>query len=385
MDHHYPDLPLELIFHIIASLFGDPRTILRPSHPTTKTLRSLTLVCRATYPVASNYLRQRCVYIDTDRRLIDLIHCVELTNDRTQESSGRHAGLTTIIPPALSLPPGTALRHITTLYLAPFFRSSLDNQPTAIWIRELFCLIHPTLRRLIVDMPLRSLYPADDHLNVRKTLREAFSMLTSLEEFVSVRDELYLDVLEREWRTQRETEIWTLWPGLRRLALYNVAADERFWGSVRGMGDLETVVLTRADDLEEVCIKTGFLGSSAADGVDAGAGAGEGGQTTHRAAAGPNESPRRLKVVLVNVSNHQPNHLAGRWKWNEVDPGGTISVMTYDVPTSFYGDEDPIDLCQEWVKTAAVRGDIWDWEGPLVTAAQVGDETSNGQVFELEA
>lgn len=229
-------------------------------------------------------------------------------------------------------------------------------------------------------MPLRSLYPADDHLNVRKTLREAFGMLTNLEEFVSARDELYLDVLEPEWRTQRETEIWTLWPGLQRLALYNVAADERFWGCVRGMSELETVVLTRADDLERVCIKTSYLGSSAAHV----AGPGED-QAAQGAAVGPDELPRRLKVVLVNVSNHQPNHLAGRWRWNEVDPAGTLSVMTYDVPTSFYGDETPIDLCQEWVKVAAARGDIWDWEGPLVTAARAGDESSNAQVFELEA
>lgn len=367
-----PNLPLELIFYIIDSLLpGDPRTILRPSSSVTKTLLSLTRVCRAVYPVALNHLRQHCLYIDNDRRLRDLIWCLESSSKVSQHSDKQSFNLTHPDPVSFSLPPNSALRSITSLYLAPFGKT-IDNQPTAIWIRELFCLIHPTLKRLVIDIPLRSLYPADDHLNVRKTLREAFSLMTNLEEFVSVRDELFLDLLEPEWRTERETIVWRLWPRLKRLALYNVAADEAFWASVRGMNDLETVVLTRADDLESVCIKTHYLDATPT------------GAPTDNAETERRPKTRPLKVILVNISNQQPNHLAGRQNWARIDPENAVQVMLYDVPTSFYGDENPCTLCQQWVKTASLRGVIWDWEGSLVKTEQKG-QSSATQVFELEA
>lgn len=371
-----PNLPLELILNIIDSLLpGDSRTVLRPCGSVTKTLLSLTRVCRAIYPVASNHLRQHCLYIDNDRRLRDLIWCIESASGVSQQSNKATSNLTPSVPP--SLPPGIALCPIKSLYLAPF-GNSLDNLPTAIWIRELFCLIHPTLERLVIDIPLRSLYPADDHLNVRKTLREAFSLLTNLEEFVSVRDELFLDLLEPEWRTEREVAVWRLWPRLKRLALYNVAADETFWASVREMHDLETVVLTRADDLEGVCIKTHYLDATPTSAPTGEAIGGAEAETQQETRARP------LKVVLVNISNQQPNHLAGRENWAKVDPKDMVKVMLYNVPTSFYGDENPWTLCQQWVKTAALRGEVWEWEGTLVHAEPMG-QSSGAQVFELEA
>lgn len=365
-----PNLPLELIFSIITSLLGDPQIIQNPSHSTTKALLSWTLVCRATYTVATNHLREQCLFIDNDRRLRDLIQTVESTKHRVQGYSG--AG--TDVPNSLTIQPGSSLRPISSLYLSPF-GNTLDNQPTAIWIRELFCLVHPTLRRLVIDMPLRSLYPADDHLNVRKTLREGFSLLTELEEFTSVRDELYLDILEPEWRTERETAVWTMWPKLRRLALYNVDADERFWKSVRNMRELDTVVLTRADGLESTCMKSEYLGTTSGVGTSD-----DMGNVVEEETA----PARPLKVVVVNISSNQPNYLAGRWKWDKVDPNNVMKVMTYDVPTSFYGDENPIYLCQNWAKTAALRGEIWDWEGDMVKAGP-RDGTGNALVFELEA
>lgn len=372
-----PRLPLELIFHVIASLLGDPRAMLRSSHPATKTLLSLTLVCRATYPVASNYLRKHCAYIDNDRRLRQLIHCVESTRNWTQGSTAAApAAPLSLLPPYATSSP---LRPFTTLYLAPFGRS-LDDQPAAIWVRELFCLLGPHLARLVADLPLRSLRPADDHLDVRRTLRAAFGELARLEELVSVRDELYLDVLERDWRRPGDDDhdddddeevLWTAWPRLRRLALYNADADGRFWAHVRGAPRLETVVLTRADGLRDVCMKSAYLGTGAAQAGGAAAGA----------AGAP---PRPLKVVMVNVSSDHPDGLRGQESWDEVDPGNVVDATSYDVPTSFYGDEDVITLCQEWVKTAALRGDLWDWEGTPLRARRGGGDASGAQVFELE-
>lgn len=405
-----PKLPLELIFHIISSLLGDHRTILKPSHSTTKTLLSFTLVCRATYPVASNYLREHCVYIDDDLRLRHLIHHAESTrahNTTTTATTTTNAHHNHHLSLTASPNPRPPLHPLTALYLAPFQRHTIDDQPTAIWLRELFCLLAPTLRRLVIDIPLRSLRPADDHLAVRDTLRDAFAMLTALEEFVSVRDELYLDVSEPEWRVPAaglgagagagvgvgvgvgvlggsnvEAPAWTAWPKLRRLALYNRAADEGFWRAVAGAAALETLVLTRADCLDGTCMKSEYLGCWSSGGGGAGLGAvGAVGETLPLPLP-----PRPLKVVLVNVSNEQqPGSWAGRWKWDRVDPENVMKVMTYDVPTSFYGDDDGTSLCQDWVKTAALRGDLWDWEGPLVTGAPRANGPTGAVVFELEA
>ncbi|KUI57189.1 hypothetical protein VP1G_04532 [Cytospora mali] len=289
--------------------------------------------------------------------------------ERLLGSDNNHAGL--LLTPS----PVPKLHPLTALYLAPFTRT-IDNQPTAIWVRELFCLIHPTLRRLVIDMPLRSLYPADDHLSVRATLREAFAMLRALEEFASVRDELFLDVLEPEWRAGREEEpaVWESWPRLRRLALESVAAEEGFWRGVAALRGLESLVLVRPGSLRRVCMKSGYFGGARSAGGD-GLGAED-----------AVELPRPLKVVVAGFSyDLQTSRWAGRWKWDRIDRDNIMKVMTYDVPDSVYEGEDLVDRYYEWVKTAALNGDIWDWEGPLVMGTPKVEEPTDAVVFELEA
>lgn len=36
--------------------------------------------------------------------------------------------------------------------------------------------------------------------------------------------------------------------------------------------------------------------------------------------------------------------------------GDNVKIMVGRVPTSYYGDEDPVDLCQDWIKRSALRG-----------------------------
>jgi|SRR3569833_1891909 len=148
-------------------------------------------------------------------------------------------------------------------------------------------------------MPLRSLRPAADHLNVRATLRDGFARLARLEEFVSVRDELFLALWEPELQVE-EAAVWTLWPHLRRLALYNVDTAAGFWAMASSMAQLEKIVLTCADGLEAVCAKTEYF----------------------KAAKKP------IKVVLVD---DQPRTLPCA-NWSLVDPSDSMSITLYDVP-----------------------------------------------------
>jgi len=314
-----PRLPIELILHVISCyVSGRPRAILSPVEPETKALLAFTLVCSATYGTASGFLRQHCVHLASSSQLRDLLVCLE-----------RPSALPTRFAAA-------SLGSITALFLAPF-GPSLDDLPTAIWVRELLCSVCRSLRRLVIDLPLRSLYPADDHLDVRRVLRDGFSRLTMLEEFVSVRDELYLDVFDAALRTD-EAQVWTAWPNLRRLALYNVDTSHRFWIKVAGMPKLETLVLTRADGLLDGCVKTAYF----------------------------EKTSRPLRLVLVNIASDQPLAMP-RSTWAIVDPGHGMRVEMYSVPTS-HGDEDEIELCQDWVKAGALRGALWEWEGCQVQA-----------------
>jgi hypothetical protein len=314
-----PHLPLELILYIIDSLLpSNPRAILPPSHTSTKTLLSLARVSRSLYPVATKHLRQRCSYLESYRRLGNLLLCME------------HG-----IP---ALRPGLSLRNITPLYLKPFL-ISLDDQPVAMWVRELFCEVCGSLQRLVVDIPFASLDPWADHLGVRPTLRDGFQRLTELREFVSLRDNPALPT------ATHPAAVWGTWPKLERLALFKTfIPDSFFWRDVSKCTGLQTLILARPLNARKANIKKKYLQSY-------------------------NNSPKdtismmkqSLKIILVDVeSEHESTPTSG---WSEIDPEEKLKVEIYNVPTSFYGDDTPDQLCYEWVRRASLNGVIWDWEG----------------------
>lgn len=208
-------LPLEIVLNVITCSLPTSDAILPPSHDVTKLLCTFTLVCHETRRVASRHLRERCVYLSSSKRLCSYI---------------------------LSISSQPELRNVTSLSLSPF-GETIDDLPLCSWVRELFNYTCGTLKRLVIDIPLRSLYPEDDHLAVRRILREGFERLENLEEFVSTQDELYLDVTDGV----RLPPVWRSWMKLKRLALYNVDLTFDFWQDVARLPALETMVLSRSD------------------------------------------------------------------------------------------------------------------------------------------
>ncbi|KYK56878.1 hypothetical protein DCS_03884 [Drechmeria coniospora] len=308
-------LPTELILHIIDCVLpANPKALLPPSHLSTRTLVSLTRVSRATYSQATRLLRQRCVYVDSSRRLADVLLC-----------------MSRLVP---TLPAVLSLRHLTSLYLAPFV-SSLDDPPTAVWVRELFCEVGDTLRRLVVQMPFSSLDPLDDHLSVRRTLREGFEQLTKLEEFVCLGEYPALSVPEAH------TDVWRLWPSLQRLVLFGVPMNSHWlWWDIATLPELAHVVLARPQQLESTNIKDEYF---------------------HKL---PRKDPRlgrKIKVVLLGAAYEFPEVNTRRWK--EIDPSEMMTVEVYEVPTSYYGDETPQELVTNWIKRGALSGTLWGWSG----------------------
>ncbi|KAF2114859.1 hypothetical protein BDV96DRAFT_646727 [Lophiotrema nucula] len=301
-------LPIELVLHVITCCLPGKDEILPPDHATTKTLVSFTLVCKETRRLATRYLREHCVYLNDDRRLRALL---------------------------LLMPERPDLRKIHQLFLAPFdVDGSIDDQPTAIWVKELFNFTCLSLRRLVMDIPLRSVRPENDHLDVRRIMAEGFQRLESLEEFVSVQDELYLEAPH----LGLDVPLWRGWPKLRRLALYNVDADDAFWAFVAAMPALETLVLTRADSLRDCNMKEEYRGNT----------------------------DRPLKVLLVNIEDDQVrfgNMI--RFNWDIVDEERKMTIMLYNVP-GIYARVHPIEGCQRFVKAAAADGTLWDLQGEIV-------------------
>ncbi|CAI6333438.1 unnamed protein product [Periconia digitata] len=302
-------LPIELVLNIITCSLPKPNVLLAPAHPITQLLVTFTLVCRETRKLATRYLYQHCIYLSSQERLSSLL---------------------------LTIPSRPALRNISALYLAPFGHT-IDDQPVAIWVRELFNYTCHTLKRLIIDMPLRSLYPEDDHLGVRDILRQGFLRLENLEEFVSVRDEIFLS-LEHDGT---EPQFWRNFPKLKRLALYNPDINPEFWEDVAAVTQLECLVLTRADGLHSrdgSNFKTEYF----------------------------RHCDRPLKVLLVNTDSDQiRSGNMRRERWDDIDPTKKMLIMTYNIPLLFE-DDNPIEVCQVYVKTGAEYGTIWNWDGEVI-------------------
>ncbi|PTB64491.1 hypothetical protein BBK36DRAFT_1179683 [Trichoderma citrinoviride] len=300
-----PALPPELLLLVVdAVLPPNPQQLLPASHPATKTLLALTRVSRATYARATRLLRQRCVFVDSARRLADVLLCVPR-----------------LVP---ALPPVLSLRHMTALYLAPF-GASLDDLPTAAWVRELFCEVCETLRRLVVQMPFGSLDPLDDgHLGVRRTLREGFEQLHRLEEFACLGSYPALSVPEGN------TDVWRLWPSLRRLVLFGVPMDSHWlWW------DIATLPLLEHVD-----------------------------EYFHKLPRDDARLGRDIKVVLMDLVYDLG--VVRTERWGEIDPEEKMTVEVFEVPLPFYGDETPLQLVTEWARRGALDGSVWRLDGTKV-------------------
>lgn len=168
-------LPTEILLRIIESTANDSVIAYPACHVVTRTLNSWISVSKSVTKVASRELRRHCLYIDRSWHLSSLLGLI-LTRNR---EGSTHLG-------PLSMP-------VEKLYLSPFSSNDLNEPSVVADISRLFILIGPSLQRLVIDMPLRSHYPEDDvNTQLRPILRNAFQHLTSVQDFVSVKDELYL-------------------------------------------------------------------------------------------------------------------------------------------------------------------------------------------------
>ncbi|KAK7426169.1 hypothetical protein QQZ08_007335 [Neonectria magnoliae] len=305
-------LPPELLCHVIESVLPpNPHVLLPPSHAATKTLLALTRVCRDTYGLATRLLRQRCVYIDSSRRLVDYLACIQR-----------------FVP---TMPAPLCLRTITSLYLQPF-GTLLNDLSVATRMRELLCEVSETLRRLVVLIPFQNVQPVHNWQAVRRTLREGFERLHNLEEFVAIGDYPVLSV------SDAPTDVWRLWPELKRLTLFNAPVDNHWlWWDIATLPKLQHVILARSLNMERTNIKDEYFYKLPRD--DA-------------------RLDRALRVVLVDAASTKREIQTARWK--EIDPNGRMTVELQEVTAGEGGEEDPRNLVADYVKDQALNGCLWD-------------------------
>ena len=152
-----------------------------------------------------------------------------------------------------------------------------------------------------------------------------------MEFFCSSCDDLFLNY-DEEWRAERwvgSGKISSLWPKLKLLAVYKAwLGSDVFWRDVTSLENLDTLVLIKADGVRVIDF----------------------GREWQRVCGDKN---RKLTVWFVDVDGGQgiPETV------KETKEGDNVTLRVARVPTSYYGDENEIDLCQNWIKQAALNGE----------------------------
>lgn len=341
-------LPTEILLLIVDSVVKRSGTTLvyAANDPVATTLFNLALTCRALRLRATQLLYSRCLYIDSEWRL----NCVMRTlSDRSLNTGAKNS----ILVKATANPS-------LGLFLAPFPGDDLDRPEIVKQIIELFDILAPYLRRLAIDMPLRSMWAEEDYNNIRPSLRRAFEGLSKLEEFSSIRDELFLR-LEPAGRPERQPPIWAMcWPKLRRLSLYNPdISSENFLRALWSCPGLENVVLVRSDGIDAV-VPDFFLRP--------------GSESYVSALPGPSQK-LELKFINNAEGNEYYDHMYRDMSSEAMNPIAVIREKVAKRDTSRYREfpavvtvpkryeqvhSGEIEMCQEWIKCNVINGRLWD-------------------------
>lgn len=318
-----PRLPPELLYHVIDQLVDTgnrPQPLaFAPSSDTTRTLRSLTLVSRTVYTVASQYLYSRCVFLHTLSNYALFLRTL-----------GSHL-------PSLShlLEPDWAVRNerffsdtsvskqIVSAFISPT-RTKNDKRSITMGpllklprVIELCHKLGGTLRRLALDFsPVRLPRHDSQSQDAHNEQNSVFTGMPRLEELI-----LSFHVL-----------IYFRFPppNLKRLAVTEDGFDNVIQ-FIKSISSLECLVFLRPLTLNSAEVDALFA-------------------TYHG---------EKLDVVLVDVnSNHRTPFNTRSWR-----PEDRVIIWEADVPKSFYGDEEDIDLCTSYIWTHGVNGTLWtnDW------------------------
>lgn len=353
-----PTLPPEVLISIVQALVpANNSVIYSQDRDVTKTLLAFTQVCKNTYPTASALLWQNCLYINTEDRAASLSAALRRSDPEVLRLK---LPVRMFLQPFAPEPSDEMLMLEIEDDISFSLESALENPRAARLVENIFLKLAPVLQSLVIDMPLRSLRPEDDDHGVRLILRHGFEALINLEEFISVRDELYLSVIPNSLRS--EPEVWaTCWPKLRRIALYNPILDpgDKTWKEMAALPHLEMAIFSRSDPsgLGDINIKQEWFDAVAAVNRD-------------RKQAGKTARRKDMAFAFIDTTDELSAYLWADENWKQIDPDRRVPVSTFGVDWLEFPIEElidgiptPRDLCQEWLKVQALYGVLWENAG----------------------
>ena len=348
----WSSLPVELHLHILDFLVESSTphhqdhqpVALPPNHPTTRTLLALTRVSRIIYPLASSYLYANCLCINNEPSFARLYRTLSLhssadpqlsqnTEPRRDEELWKQVDV---------------LRHVNRAFLSPAEDKTEGEECFAAMMQfphvvDVFAIIGAQLKRLVLVLSHEHISQMRDTnlMNPKSRLssyrnKKVFPSMPLLEEAVINFDSRYT--------------VSSLSPQLKRLCTTVYDEFDCMPGACFSIPSLETLVLLRPKGLAAVEIDAWFY--------------------TYQGES--------LDVILVDVNS---NHLIP-WLTRNFKEDDKVRIWEVDVPTSFYGDDDDIELCTTWIFEHARDGSLWETEKrrmeepqntPLISAPYVWD------------
>lgn len=313
--HGFSILPLELFLNVLDQLVatrnGHQPVAYEPSDSITRTLRSLTLVSRNVYPIASKYLYSHCFCLNNCTNYTRLRRTLGLHLGRHPQALGygdanRNDALFADIP-----------RHISSVFISPV-KTDQDGKLTTLvrlpMVIDLFDIIGHTVRRLVLDLsPIYAPSSELERILPHFSKHNIFLHMPNLEELVASYDVLDYFPLPP--------------PNLKRLAMTFQDLKEPQIEFCFSISSLQTLIFIRPQELTSSHIDLLFSSYKG----------------------------KSLDVILIDVnSNHGTP--AGTRSWNGDD---AVRIWEVDVPTSFYGDDDELILADDYIWTHGVDGTLW--------------------------
>lgn len=361
---HLPSEILAMIIGYIAP--SDPREIIPASHESTKTLLKLAQTCKLFHHITMRHVLRHCVYIDSRSRIQSFVEYVTVSLSHPR-NDGR-------------------LQHIHQMYMRPFQSDSgserniyeeesgastvLDSWTCSALV-QVFKRLAGGLRRLVVDIPLRSLSTTDGTGETRILLHQGFKALDKLEEFTSINDELYLKIPNRPYTDSQQPPeslecVWRHWPALRRLCLYNLdlPCGGPIWDHLRNHPKLEHLLLVRGEPSiveDETDIKEAWKCAKAPESDE--------------------EAGRQLSVTWWDSIEEQPNFTKFAADWAEIDPKQRVRVMVVDTPNAM----DPIDMNKDVVRHYVLKGTLFELDAIGAEDGVTKNHNEDAEVREAKA
>ncbi|CAG9943073.1 unnamed protein product [Clonostachys rosea f. rosea IK726] len=384
-------LPNELLLHVIRFLEPTGAEFLSAAHQTTKTLLALMRLCKTTNEAAGSIFSRQCIHLDSEDRTLrpSFAGITSIFLESFLEYTDELEGTLALVEPNPCGPSDlTQEGHSSSrvgeveeenndgaeefagdgadeedkdveddfMPMRPCPHPQINDLPVATAVHDILIAVAPTLRRLMVNIPLRSLYPEEDQLGVRAVLRQGFESLVNLEEFASVQDELFLTTIPGRFGLFQD-EVWaTCWPKLRRLYLYNPLIEEELWFDVVRSPNLEVVMTGGPDGNEEPAdIKRRWISAL---------------RDNDFTKDVYDETIRPLTYINVDMIGVQPSLLGFRSAWNTLDPEERIRVLAVDTPPEAWlaaelgipilGEPCPRGSVEMWARKHSLEGTLWD-------------------------